>query len=160
MFPIEECLRRIPANSETARTTNDGAFASSLLSVHEPPELTLLLPTAWQLSVSREQQLCHLLYPPPNGWESTLAALTPRHPVARRIPANSETARTTNEGAFASSLLSVHEPPELLWASENNDRQPERPKDYSQGKESHGRRSPLPILFSTGNCEAIAIAIN
>ena len=52
--------------------------------------------------------------PPPNGWESTLAALTPRHPIARRIPANSETTRTTNDGAFASSLLSVHEPPELL----------------------------------------------
>ena len=46
MFPIEECLRRIPANSETARTTNEETFASSLLSVHEPPELTLLLPTA------------------------------------------------------------------------------------------------------------------
>ena len=48
------------------------------------------------------------------GWASRLAAFAPRHPNARRIPANSETARTTNDGAFASSLLSVHEPPELL----------------------------------------------
>ena len=47
------------------------------------------------------------------GWAHRLAAFAPRPPNSRRIPADSKTARTTNDGTFASSLLSVHQPPEL-----------------------------------------------
>ena len=90
------------------------------------------------------------------GWASRLAAFAPWHPNARRIPANSETARTTNDGAFASSLLSVHEPPELLWATHEI----QRSINSQQEKSIHVKNPLTHLRLTTGNCEAIAIAIN